>query len=476
MTKAMNKLLTITGNYTDLYQISMAQVYFHQNKHQQPAVFDYFFRKHPYQGGYTVFAGLQDLLQSLTTLRFSKEDLSFLAEQGFKADFLAYLRDFRFNGTIQSCLEGELIFPGCPVVTVSADLVAAQLIETLLLNTLNFQSLIATKAARIRSVAATATLLDFGLRRAQGAGGYAASRAAVIGGFDGTSHVKAAQDYNLMATGTMAHSFVQSYDDELTAFRDFAADQPGNTVLLVDTYNTLKSGVPNAITVGLEMAARGQQLKAIRLDSGDLAYLAKQSRSMLDEAGLNQVKIAASNQLDEYVIKSLQEQGAPIDVYGVGTSLVIGRPDGALDGVYKLAEYAGIARIKLSENTQKVTLPGHKQVFRIYRENGDFMGADVVTLIDETKPKEMYHPFEPFKTLDITNFKAKPLLQTVMQNGQITSPQPAIQEIATYARQRLQLLPVDYRRFDNPHNYKVGLSARLKQQRDELINSHRQTL
>ncbi len=476
MNKPINKLLNISGNYTDLYQISMAQVYFHQNRHQKPAVFDYFFRKNPYQGGYTVFAGLQDLLQTLTTLCFSEDDLNFLAQQGFKVDFLDYLRDFRFNGSLQSCQEGEIVFPGCPVVTVSADLIAAQLIETLLLNTLNFQSLIATKAARIRSVTPTATLLDFGLRRAQGAGGYAASRAAVIGGFDGTSHVKAAQDYNLMVSGTMAHSYVQSYDDELSAFRDFAADQPENTVLLVDTYNTLKSGVPNAITVGQEMATRGHQLKAIRLDSGDLAYLAKQSRKMLDDAGLQNVKIAASNQLDEYVIKSLQEQGAPIDIFGVGTSLVIGRPDGALDGVYKLAEYDGIPRIKLSENTQKVTLPGHKQVFRMYQPNGHFMGADVVTLINETRPDEMYHPFEPFNSLAIANFEAKPLLQTVMQDGQIAIPHQDTQNIAAYAQQRLDLLPVDYRRFDNPHTYKVGLSAQLKQQRDGLIDSHRSTL
>lgn len=466
-------MLNITGNYTDLYQISMAQVYFHENKHLNPAVFDYFFRKNPFQGGYTVFAGLGTLLNALESLRFSEDDLRFLANQGFKADFLGYLADFRFTGTLESCHEGDLVFPGAPVVTVHADLIEAQLIETLLLNTLNFQSLIATKAARIRSVAGVAALLDFGLRRAQGAGGYYASRAAVIGGFNGTSHVKAAQDFEVPAVGTMAHSFVQSYDNELSAFRAFAEDQPNNTVLLVDSYDTLKSGVPNAITVGLEMAARGHSLKAIRLDSGDLAYLSKQSRQMLDSAGLHHVKIAASNQLDEHVIKSLQEQQAPIDIFGVGTSLVIGRPDGALDGVYKLAQYRDKPRIKLSENTAKMTLPGHKQVLRLYNSQNQPIGADVVTLADETKPDSMLHPFEPFKSMDLHKFTAKPLLKPVMKAGQCCETQPTLKDIADHVQFQLTQMPQDYRRFDNPHEYKVGLSPGLKHQRDSLAQQLR---
>lgn len=303
-------MISITGNYTDLYQLSMAQAYFHADKHEE-AVFDYFFRKNPYKGGYTVFAGLQTLLEILENLHFSDQDIKFLGDQGFKPDFLTYLADFKFTGTLYSCREGDLVFPGAPVLTVRASLIEAQLIETVLLNTLNFQSLIATKAARIRSVAPDKTLLDFGLRRAQGLAGYYASRAVVIGGFNGTSHVKAAQDFDLPVSGTMAHSFVQCHDSELSAFRAFAKDQPDNTVLLVDTYDTLKSGVPNAITIGRELAQQGHALKAIRLDSGDLAYLSKQSRHMLDEAGLDSVKIAASNQLDKHVIKSLMEQGAP---------------------------------------------------------------------------------------------------------------------------------------------------------------------
>ncbi len=465
-------MLNITGNYTDLYQISMAQVYFHAQKDHM-AVFDYFFRKNPFQGGYTVFAGLHSLLDILEQLRFSEHDLAFLADQGFKADFLDYLADFRFTGSLESCQEGDLVFPGAPVVTVKADLIEAQLIETLLLNTLNFQSLVATKAARIRSVAGDATLLDFGLRRAQGVGGYYASRAAIIGGFDGTSHVKAAQDFGVPAVGTMAHSFVQSYDDELSAFRAFAKDQPDNTVLLVDSYDTLKSGVPNAIQVAQEMAQQGHQLKAIRLDSGDLAYLSKQSRLKLDKARLEHVKIAASNQLDEHVIKSLKEQNAPIDVFGVGTSLVIGRPDGALDGVYKLAHYHGKPRIKLSENIQKMTLPGHKQVQRLSNDQGQLIGADVITLNDEAVPNIMLHPYEPFKSMELGTLTAKPLLKPVMKNGQRCDAKPTLSDMARYVQTQLALLPMDYRRFDNPHQYKVGLSPNLKQQRDELALSLR---
>ncbi|MCX7546000.1 nicotinate phosphoribosyltransferase [Marinicella gelatinilytica] len=467
-------MLSITGNYTDLYQISMAQVYFHQQQ-SQSAVFDYFFRKNPYQGGYTLFAGLDTLLGIIEQLQFSQQDLQFLSEQGFKADFLNYLENFRFNGTIYSCREGDLVFPNAPVLSVKANLIEAQLIETVLLNTLNFQTLIASKAARIRSVAKDATLLDFGLRRAQGAGGYYASRAAIVGGFNGTSHVKAGQDFGLSVAGTMAHSFVQSHDDELTAFRNFAKDQPNNTVLLVDTYDTLKSGVPNAITVGQEMAARGQQLKAIRLDSGDLAYLSKQSRQMLDQAGLHKVKIAASNQLDEHVIKSLLEQQAPIDVFGVGTSLVIGRPDGALDGVYKLAYFNGKPRIKLSENIKKMTLPGHKQVFRMTDSEGRLIGADVIGLADEDAPTAMQHPYEPFKSLDLSGLSAKPMLAQVMHKGQRLDDSVTLTDIAKYAQTQMALLADDYRRFDNPHQYKVGISVTLKQQRDELIKDLRTT-
>ena len=459
--------------YTDLYQLSMAQVYFLKGKADEKAVFDYYFRKIPYQGGYAIFAGLQDFLKQLEQLSFSEEDLDYLNTQDFEDSFLQYLRNFRFKGNIRACREGEVVFATSPILQVEASLIEAQLIETILLNLLNFQTLIATKASRIRLIAKDKTLLDFGLRRAQGPGGYYASKAAIIGGFNGTSNVIVGRDFKIPISGTMAHSFIQSYDSELEAFQDFALKRPKNCVLLVDTYDTLNSGVPNAIKVAKEMEERGSKLLAIRLDSGDLAYFAKESRKQLDAAGLSYVQIAASNQLDEYVIKSLQEQNAPIDIYGVGTNLVIGKPDGALDGVYKLAYAAGKPRIKISESLAKTTIPHSKQVFRTYDANGQFNGADAIALEDEEKPKQIHHPSEPFKKMNVENFEQEPLLHLVMENGQNLTTNSSLEEIANFSKRRLALLPLEYKRFDNPHIYKVGISDALKQERDQLINAHK---
>ncbi|MAQ41491.1 nicotinate phosphoribosyltransferase [Mesonia oceanica] len=466
-------MFNFTLTYTDLYQLSMAQVYFLKGKTQEKAVFDYFFRKIPYQGGFAIFAGLHDFLELLENLSFSKEDIAYLKTQDFDESFVNYLADFRFSGKIRACQEGEVVFATSPILQVEATIIEAQLIETILLNLLNFQTLIATKASRIKLIAQEKTLLDFGLRRAQGPGGYYASKAAVIGGFDGTSNVSAGKDFNIPISGTMAHSFIQSYDSELEAFRDFATNRPKNCVLLVDTYDTLKSGVPHAISVAKEMEARGNRLLAIRLDSGDLAYFARKSRKLLDDAGLSYVKIAASNQLDEFVIKSLQEQNAPIDIYGVGTNLVIGKPDGALDGVYKLAFAAGKPRIKISESLAKTTIPHRKQVFRTYDEHGNFSGADVIAMEEEVHITQMNHPFEPYKNLKVEHFKQEPLLHVVMENGKKVNPSPSLQEIAAFRKQRLSLLPLEYKRFDNPHIYKVGISDALKQERDKLIRSHK---
>jgi nicotinate phosphoribosyltransferase len=322
-------------------------------------------------------------------------------------------------------------------------------------------------------VAKDGVLIDFGLRRAQGLGGYHASRAAVIGGFDATSNARAARDFKLRPSGTMAHSYVQSHESELAAFRSFAAARPNDCVLLVDTYDTLQSGVPNAITVAREMAKNGHRLKAIRLDSGDLAYLAKQSRAMLDAAGLQEVKIAASNQLDEYVIRSLMSQEAPIDVFGVGTSLVIGRPDAALDGVYKLAAVGDRPVIKLSENVSKITLPAKKQVWRVIDRDGLFLGADVVGLLGEGGISQMHHPFVPHQSFAIAGHETEPLLQMVMDRGRIVHDPPPLSRTARYCRERLDLLPDEYKRFENPHIYKVGLSGELKSLRNRLIAQHR---
>lgn len=466
-------MLDITGTYTDQYQITMGQVYFQKGHSNDTAIFDYFFRKLPFDGGYAIFAGLDDLLKTLRELRFTEADINFLKSLDLDPDYLEYLKDFRFTGKIYSCAEGEVVFQGEPVVRVEANIIEAQLIETLLLNILNFETLIATKASRMSVQAKGRKLIDFGLRRAQGLGGYHASRAAFIGGFEATSNTRAGRDFDFPVSGTMAHSFIQSYDDELTAFRDFAESHPNNTILLVDTYDTLRSGVPNAIKVGKEMEARGEKLKGIRLDSGDLAYLSRRSREMLDEAGLHEVKIAVSNQLDEHLIKSLLDQDAPIDVFGVGTSLVTGKPDAALDGVYKLAFFKDKPRIKLSETIAKVTLPHKKQVFRMLDHNGNFSGADVVTLAKENDPEIMFHPFDPLKHLSISSLDKEPLLKKVMDNGKIVGAQRSIEEIADFSKNRLKKLPQEYKRFYNPHIYKVGISEELKRERDRLIAEHK---
>ncbi|MDI9818241.1 MULTISPECIES: nicotinate phosphoribosyltransferase [unclassified Legionella] len=465
-------MFNFTGTYTDKYQLTMAQTYFMKGQKEHTAIFDYFFRKLPFEGGYAVFAGLQVLLEALENLRFDKADIDYLYGQGFNPEFLDYLKGFRFQGNIFSFQEGEIVFPACPVLTVEATLIEAQLIETMLLNLLNFQTLIATKASRIRQAAGSCQLIDFGLRRAQGPGGYYASRAAIIGGFNATSNVCVGRDYDIPTSGTMAHSFVQSYDTELSAFRDFAQIWPDNCILLVDTYNTLESGVPNAIKVGKELANQGYQLQGIRLDSGDLAYLSKKARQMLDDAGMQHVKIVASNQLDEYVIKSLMEQQAPIDVFGVGTNLAIGNPDAALDGVYKLAFSNNQPRIKLSENIAKITLPYKKQAYRVLENNGFYLGADVVALENEQDPPVMYHPFEQSKSLIIKNYKKMPLLRKVMGNGESLAKEKSLYEIAQHSKDCLKRLPDEYQRFSNPHIYKVGLSKQLKNKRDELIQQH----
>lgn len=464
-------MLDYTATYTDQYQITMSQVYFHKGLKDETAIFDYFFRKLPFDSGYAVFTGLEDLLNAIGNLRFDQKDLELLEKEGMDQKFLDYLEDFKFTGNIYASKEGDLMFPNRPVLSLEAPIIEAQLLETLILNTINYQSLIATKASRMRHAAGDRKLVDFGLRRAPGTGGYAASRAAVIGGFDATSNVRSGRDYDIPISGTMAHSFVQRYDEEIDSFRDFADIRPNDCVLLVDTYDTLKIGVPNAIKVGKEMEERGDKLKGIRLDSGDLAWLAKESRRMLDEAGLDYVKIAASNQLDEKVIKSLLEQNAPIDLFGVGTSLVTGRPDSALDGVYKLSYANGEPRLKLSESVSKINLPGKKQVYRLFNEDGSFYGGEVVCRADETDVDVMYHPSEQKKSLEISEFKKQPLLEKIVENGKRLSKPRSTDEIADFSQQQLKKLPEEFKRFDNPHVYKIGLSEKLKDLRDTLVQS-----
>ncbi len=462
------KDFSITATYTDLYQLTMGQVYFLQGSARKQAVFDYFFRKIPFGGGYVVFAGLGDVLRILEDLHFSLDDIDYLHSIGLNDEYLTFLRDFHFSGNVYAPREGDVVFPGAPIIRVEGTLLEAQLVETVLLNILNFQSLVATKAARIKAVAGDKILSDFGLRRAQGLGGYHAARAAIVGGFHSTSNVKAAMDFGIPCAGTQAHSFIQSYGDELLAFRDFASKRPESCVLLVDTYDTLRSGIPNAIVVAKEMEARSQRLLAVRLDSGDLAYLSRKAREMLDDAGLHDVKISVSNQLDEYVIRSLEEQQAPIDIYGVGTSLVTGAPDAALDGVYKLSSSDGKPSIKLSENLAKTTLPDRKQVYRILNGDNRFFGADVVTLHDENGVDRMYHPIDPDKSMSLQGLKQEPLLSPVMEAGKIVGDMPGLGDIAAYSASRLAQLAPEHKRFEYPHIYKVGISANLRELRNEL--------
>ncbi|HVS96872.1 MAG TPA: nicotinate phosphoribosyltransferase [Puia sp.] len=462
----------VSATYADLYELTMGEVYFFERKTDIPVCFDYFFRKLPGGSGYVLFAGLEDLLETLEALRFTGEDLDFLRELKFPASYIEFLARFRFRGKIHAVCEGEIVFPGCPILRVEGGLFETQLVETLLLNILNFESLVATKASRIKYVAGDRAVSDFGLRRSHGPGGILATRATFIGGVESTSNVYAAEKYGLPVSGTMAHSFIESYDSELQAFRAFAGVRPDDAIFLVDTYDTLYSGVPNAILVAREMEKKGLRAAGVRLDSGDLAYLARRCRDMLDEAGLGYMKIVVSNQLDEHVIKSLLDQGAPIDVFGVGTRLVTGHPDGALDGVYKLSMSDGKPKIKLSENLSKLTLPGIKQVRRVFDANGLFFGADVIALESEAGVPVMVHPVEPGKSLSIGHLRQEPLLRVVMEDGRRVSPAAMVGDIAAYARKRLSLLPAEYRRFENPHLYKVGLSGELLRLRDEVRQRH----
>ena len=464
------------GLYTDHYELTMAQAYFLTGRHQNQAVFDYFFRKLPFSGGYVIFAGLNELLPAIEQFRFDKEDILFLENIGFDKKFTKYLSDFSFKGNIYAAKEGEVVFPKEPLIRVEGNIIETQLIETMLLNLINFESLIATKAARIRFAAGDNRVIDFGLRRAQGFGGIQASRAAMIGGMNATSNLYSARLFDVPSSGTQAHSWIQTYDNELDAFRDFANEYPENCIILVDTYDTLRSGVPNAIKVAKEMEQKGHKLKGIRLDSGDLAYLSKKARKMLDNAGLSYVSVVASNQLDEHLIKSLNQQGAAIDSYGIGTRLVTGMTDAALDGVYKLSEYDGQPKLKMSDNIEKLTLPDKKKIIR-YFDNEGYFYADAITLLGEDNPEKMIHPDNPdIVNSKIHSFRNEEILEQVMKNGEIVAIEKDIKKIAEFSKNRLKLLPGEHKRFENPHVYKVGLSDKLFTLRKKIVASHKSHL
>jgi len=467
----------------DFYELTMANGYFKDGKHEQIAVFDVFFRNVPDRGGYAIFAGLEQVIDYLDTLEFSKSEIDYLkSKKIFDHDFLKYLENFKFTSDVYAIEEGTPVFPQEPLITVKGPIIECQLVETMLLLTINHQSLIATKAARIVRAAQGRSVLEFGARRAHG---YDASiygaRAAYIAGVLGTSNTYADYQYKIPALGTMAHSYVQSYDSEYESFVAYANTYPKATLLLVDTYNTLKQGIPNAIRVHKEiLEPQGEYLKGIRLDSGDLTYLTKKAREMLDEAGLTKTKITVSNSLDEYLIKELIAQGAQIDTFGVGERLVTARSEAVFGGVFKLAAIGKNnelePKIKISENIQKTTIPAFKQVYRFYDENG-MAEADVITLhdetIDETIPYELFHPLYPWKKKMVNNFKVKPLLIKIFEDGKLIYDKPSLEQIREHCQTSMAQLWPEVLRLENPHEYYVDLSKDLFELKQSLIKKYR---
>ena len=455
----------------------MGQGYFTEGKHTQRAVFDVFFRPNKLIT-YSVAAGMEQAAEYLENLHFDEDDLAYLRSLGiFTEDYLACLRDLRFTGDVTAVREGEIVFPYEPILTVSAPMLEAQLVETALLTFINHQTLIASKAAKI-CAAAGGGVMEFGLRRAQGpdAGIYGA-RAAMIGGCVGTSNVYAGKLFDVPVSGTMAHSWVMNFPSELEAFRAYAKSFPDNCLLLVDTYDTLRSGVPHAIQVFKELRDQGYEPKGIRLDSGDLAYLSKAARAMLDEAGFENAIICASGDLDENLIRSLKAQGARIDAWGVGTKLITSADMPALGGVYKLAAvYEGeteIPKIKLSDTTEKITNPGVKEVYRIYDAPSHMAIADLIVrageTIDETKPLTIFHPVDTWKRMTITNFTVRKLREPLFVGGKRVAPQYKLSEISAYRASEQAHFWEEYLRQDMPHIYKVDLSDQLYQLKKSLV-------
>lgn len=468
---------------TDFYQLTMMQGYIENNKEQQLVIFDLFFRSNPYEGSYSIAAGLQQVIEYINNLSFSSEDLNYLKSLNvFSNEFIEFLRNFRFTGDIYSVVEGTLIFPNEPFLKVIAPIVQAQLIETALLNIINHQSLIATKASRVKWAAGDDAVLEFGLRRAQGPdAGILGARAAVIGGCTATSNVLAGKRFDIPVKGTHAHSWVMSFNSELEAFRAYAKLYPDSCLLLVDTYDTLKSGVPNAIKVFQEMRDQGIELKSygIRLDSGDLSYLSKKARDMLDKTGFEDAIISASSDLDEYLIRDLKLQGAKINLWGVGTHLITSKGCPAFGGVYKLAAIhendTFISKIKISENPDKVTNPGNKKVLRIYDKITGKIIADLIALENEEfnseEPLVLFDPQNTWKkkTLDAGTYSIKPILIPVFLNGKCVYESPSTFDIKNHCEEELATLWDESRRLVNPQTVYVDLSKKLFDLKQKML-------
>jgi nicotinate phosphoribosyltransferase len=469
--------------FTDLYSLTMAQGYWKNNrcetKFQERAVFEMFFRKQPFDGGYSIFAGLGTLLEKLSNFSFSCDDIEYLKSlKIFENAFLDYLKTFRFNGTLWAMDEGTVIFPHEPVIRVEGSLIECQMIEGLLLNIINFQTLIATKTCRIWLASGRKQVMEFGLRRAQGPdGAISASRAAYIGGAFGTSNTLAGKIFGIPVMGTMAHSWVMSFNSEEEAFDAYAAIYPDKTIFLIDTYDTLKSGIVNAIKAGKKLSAQGKNF-GVRLDSGDIHYLSAEVRRLLDDAGFCNAFIAVSNDLDEHIIETLVKEGAPVDSWGVGTKLITGGNMSAFTGVYKLAAIDKKPVMKFSDNPEKTTNPDVKQVWRIFNGNNEAI-ADVLSIddnIDVLKKDQRYcfwHPSADYRHFYHTiETDAQPLLVKRIENGMFIKEHPSLNEIKTHVAAGLESFDSTYKRLLNPHIYKVSITGKLRNLKLELIQKH----
>lgn len=464
---------------TDLYQLTMMNGYFKSGIYNDIAVFDMFFRKNPCRNSYTIIAGIEQVIDYIENINFDESALLYLKGLDlFDDGFIDYLKNFKFTGTIYCVEEGSIMFPHEPILRVKAPIIEAQLLETALLNLINFPSLIATKASRICYAAKGDEVFEFGLRRAQGpdAGIYGA-RAAVIGGCVGTSNMYAGKKFNVPVIGTHAHSWIQKFETELDAFRAYAETYPDKTLLLVDTYNVLTSGMPNAITVFKELRKKGHKPQGIRIDSGDIAYLSKEARKMLDAEGFEDAIIVASSDLDEETIDNLKLQGAAVNSWGVGTNLITSKDCPALGGVYKLSAVQKngklIPKIKISENPEKITNPGYKKVVRIYNKKSNKAEADLIMLNDEKistdEPLTIFHPLHTWKKKTLTDYSVREMLVPLYEDGSLVYKRKNIQEICEYTQKELGTLWAEYRRLKRPQLYKVDLSKKLWDLKNEMM-------
>lgn len=465
----------------DFYEFTMSNGFFVKNMTNKIAYFDVFFRRIPDNGGYVIVSGLEQIIDYINNLKFDKDDIAYLRNTNkFSEEFLGYLADFKFSGDIWAIPEGTVVFPNEPLITVRAPIIEAQILETMILLLINHQSLIATKASRIVASAKGRPVMEFGARRAHSIdAAYLGAKAAMIGGCVGTSCTLTAKDFGVPALGTMAHSFVQSFDTEYEAFKAYAEAFPDDCTLLIDTYDTINSGIVNAIKVFNDvLLPKGYRPKGVRLDSGDLAYLSKQVREILDNAGFSDCKICVSNSLDEYLISSLLEQDARIDSFGVGENLITAKSDPVFGGVYKLVatETDGkiIPKIKISENIAKITNPGFKKVYRFYDKVSNKALADVITLHDETIPNNNYKIFDPqnpWKEKALTNYVVRPLQEEIFRNGKLVYSIPTLSQTCEKAKNELNTLWPEIKRLKNPHKYYVDLSKPLWDLKNELLSN-----